>query len=216
MIPGSAKYFTSARPIGDMRPCRGIAESEFISVPVTVGVLRASILLPAGWREWDDAKLDTVIAHEMSHVIRHDALTQFVSLLHRAVFWFSPLAWWLDRHLRELAEQASDEAALSAGANRNEYAKTLLGFFETLQAAPQRVWWQGVAMAEAGRAEQRVERILSLERSCQYGVKEISCRGNHRIRRSGGISRSIRSPGPVSRGIRSRSPGARASAASGA
>ena len=149
-----------------------IAESEFISVPVTVGVLRASILLPAGWREWDDAKLETVIAHEMSHVIRHDALTQFVSLLHRAVFWFSPLAWWLDRHLRDLAEQASDEAALAAGANRNEYAKTLLGFFETLQAAPQRVWWQGVAMAEAGRAEQRVERILAWRGAVSMGLKK--------------------------------------------
>ena len=148
-----------------------IAESEVISVPVTVGVVRASILLPAGWREWDDAKLDTVIAHEMSHVIRHDALTQFVSLLHRAVFWFSPLAWWLDRHLRDLAEQASDEAALSAGANRNEYAKTLLGFFETLQAAPQRVWWQGVAMAEAGRAEQRVERILAWRGAVTMNLK---------------------------------------------
>jgi len=149
-----------------------IAESEFISVPVTVGILRASILLPACWREWDDAKLDTVIAHEMSHVIRRDALTQFVSLLHRAVFWFSPLAWWLDRHLRDLAEQASDEAALSAGANRNEYAKTLLGFFETLQAAPQRVWWQGVAMAEAGRAEQRVERILAWRGAVSMGLKK--------------------------------------------
>jgi hypothetical protein len=135
-------------------------------------VLRASILLPAGWREWDDAKLETVIAHEMSHVIRHDALTQLVSLLHRAVFWFSPLAWWLDCHLRDLAEQASDEAALSAGANRNEYAKTLLGFFETLQAAPQRVWWQGVAMAEAGRAEQRVERILAWRGAVSMGLKK--------------------------------------------
>ena len=60
-----------------------------------------------------DAKLDAVIAHEVSHVVRRDALTQRLSLLHRAIFWFSPLAWWLDRHLAELAEQASDEAALS-------------------------------------------------------------------------------------------------------
>ena len=148
-----------------------VAESELISVPVTVGVLRAWILLPAGWREWDDAKLETVIAHEMSHVGRHDALTQLVSLLHRAVFWFSPLAWWLDRHLKDLAEQASDEAALSAGANRNEYAKTLLGFFEALQAAPQRVWWQGVAMAESGRAEERVERILAWRGAVTMNLK---------------------------------------------
>ena len=138
-----------------------VAESEFISVPVTMGALRPTIVLPADWRQWDAAKFDAVLAHEVSHVARRDALTQRLSLLHRAIFWFSPLAWWLDRHLAALAEQASDEAALSCGADRKYYAKTLLGFFEALQTAPGRVWWQGVAMAKAGQAEQRVERILS-------------------------------------------------------
>ena len=124
-------------------------------------MLRSTILLPTAWREWDDAKLDAVIAHEVSHVARRDALTQRLSLLHRAIFWFSPLSWWLDRHLADLAEQASDEAALSCGADRKHYARILLGFFETLHAAPGRVWWQGVSMAKAGQAEHRVERILA-------------------------------------------------------
>jgi beta-lactamase regulating signal transducer with metallopeptidase domain len=150
------------------------AESEFISVPVTLGALRSTILLPAEWREWDDAKLDAVIAHEVSHVARRDGLTQRLSLLHRAVFWFSPLAWWLDRHLADLAEQASDEAALSGGADRDDYARTLLGFFEALQAAPGRVWWQGVAMAKAGQAEERLERILSWKGSVAMSVVKSS------------------------------------------
>jgi bla regulator protein BlaR1 len=137
------------------------SESECIAVPVTIGALRSSILLPTGWREWDDAKLDAVVAHEMSHVARRDALTQRLALLHRAIFWFSPLASWLDRHLGNLAEQASDEAALACGADRTEYARTLLGFFEALQGVPGRVWWQGVSMAKAGQAEKRLERILS-------------------------------------------------------
>jgi beta-lactamase regulating signal transducer with metallopeptidase domain len=138
-----------------------VGESEFISVPVTMGAIRSTILLPADWREWDDVKLDAVVAHETSHVARRDGLTQRIALLHRAIFWFSPLAWWLNRHLADLAEQASDEAALSCGADRGDYARTLLGFFEALHAAPGRVWWQGVAMAKAGQAEQRVERILA-------------------------------------------------------
>jgi beta-lactamase regulating signal transducer with metallopeptidase domain len=137
------------------------AESELISVPVTMGALRSTILLPTDWREWDDAKLDAVLAHEVSHVARRDALTQRLSLLHCAIFWFSPLSWWLDRHLAGLAEQASDEASLSSGADRKHYAKILLGFFETLHSAPGRVWWQGVSMAKAGQAEHRVERILA-------------------------------------------------------
>jgi hypothetical protein len=147
-------------------------ESELISVPVTMGPLRSTILLPAGWREWDDAKLDAVVAHEVSHVARRDALTQRLSLLHRAIFWFSPLSWWLDRRLADLAEQASDEAALSCGADRKHYARILLGFFEALHAAPGRVWWQGVSMAKGGQAEQRVERILAWKGSVAMRLKK--------------------------------------------
>jgi beta-lactamase regulating signal transducer with metallopeptidase domain len=148
------------------------AESECISVPVTMGALCSIILLPASWREWDDTKLDAVVAHEVSHVARRDALTQRLSLLHRAIFWFSPLAWWLDRHLADLAEQASDEAALSCGTDCKDYAKTLLGFFEALQASPGRVWWQGVSMAKVGQAERRVERILAWKGAVTMGLKK--------------------------------------------
>jgi beta-lactamase regulating signal transducer with metallopeptidase domain len=147
-------------------------ESEFISVPITMGVLRPTILLPTSWRDWDDTKLDAVIAHEVSHVARRDTLTQRLSLLHSAIFWFSPLAWWLNWHLADLAEQASDEAALSCGADRKAYARTLLGFFEASQATPGRVWWQGVSMATAGRAEQRVERILAWRGSVAMSLKK--------------------------------------------
>ncbi len=156
----------------DSRVSARIAESELISVPVTMGAFRPAILLPANWRDWDDAKLDAVLAHECSHVARRDALTQRLSLIHRAIFWFSPLAWFLDRHLANLAEQASDEAALSCGTDRKRYARILLDFFEALHAAPGRVWWQGVSMAKAGQAEQRVERILSWKGSVAMQLKK--------------------------------------------
>jgi beta-lactamase regulating signal transducer with metallopeptidase domain len=149
-----------------------LAESELVSVPVTIGVLRSTILLPTDWRHWDAAKLNAVLAHELSHVARRDPLTQHLSLLHRAIFWFSPLAWFLDRRLSDLAEQASDEAALSCGTDRKHYARVLLDFFEALHAAPGRVWWQGVSMAKAGQAEQRVERILSWKGSVAMRLKK--------------------------------------------
>ena len=132
--------------------------------------------MPSDWHAWDQEKLDAILAHEVSHIARRDALTQRLSLLHRAIFWFSPLAWWLDRHLADLAEQASDEAALACGVDRTSYARTLLGFFEALQAAPGRVWWQGVSMAKAGQAErqaeERVERILSGKGAVTMGMKK--------------------------------------------
>jgi beta-lactamase regulating signal transducer with metallopeptidase domain len=149
-----------------------LADSNLLSVPVTFGVRRPAILLPSAWQEWEPAELDAVLAHEISHVARRDALAERLSLLHRAIFWFSPLSWWLARHLADLAEEASDDAALAAGADRTRYAETLLGFFAALEAAPGRVWWQGVSMATAGQAEKRVDRILEWKGSVAVRLKK--------------------------------------------
>ena len=160
------------RRAAGLRSTPRLAESELLSVPVTFGIRQPSILLPATWREWEPAELDAVLAHEVSHVARRDALTERLSLLHRAIFWFSPLSWWLDRRLAELAEEASDDAALAAGADRTRYAETVLGFFAALEAAPGRVWWQGVAMASAGQAEKRLDRILEWKGSVAMQLKK--------------------------------------------
>ncbi len=149
-----------------------LAESELLSVPVTLGVFRPAILLPSGWRDWDEGKLDAVITHEISHVARRDALVDRLSLLHRALSWFSPLSWYLTNRLTELAEEASDEAALAAGADRTRYAETLLGFFAELESNCGRVWWQGVAMATSGQAEKRLDRILEWKGSVTMQLKK--------------------------------------------
>jgi beta-lactamase regulating signal transducer with metallopeptidase domain len=178
----SGKLVRSSRSITDglavgkfacstWNPAPRLATSECINVPVTVGAFWPTILLPSDWREWDKEKLDAVLAHEFSHVVRRDALTQRISLLYRAIFWFNPLAWWMNRHLAELAEQASDEAALSGGADQNHYARTLLSFFEVLQTAPRRIRWQGVSIARPGQAEQRLERILAWKGTITMNVK---------------------------------------------
>jgi beta-lactamase regulating signal transducer with metallopeptidase domain len=148
-----------------------LAGSAHISVPLTVGVLRPTILLPADWRDWDAQKFQAVLAHELAHVARRDPLTQRMVQLYRAIFWFNPLPWWLNRHLARLAEQASDEAALSSGADQKHYARTLLDFLVALETSPGRVRWQGVAMARVGQAEQRLERILAWKGTITMHVK---------------------------------------------
>ncbi|MGH9736841.1 MAG: M56 family metallopeptidase [Candidatus Acidiferrales bacterium] len=138
-----------------------LAESNVLAVPVTLRVRRPAILLPVSWSSWGAAKLSAVLAHEVSHVARRDAMVQRFALIHRAVFWFSPLGWWLVRHLNDLAEQSSDEAALACGIERTQYAEALLGFAAALEGCRTRVWWQGVAMAKRGCAEKRLDRILA-------------------------------------------------------
>jgi BlaR1 peptidase M56 len=187
----------AASPIGDAAALRELAgcarrarlrtqpllaESESVAVPATLRVRRPAILLPPCWREWDQEKLAAVIAHEVSHIRRRDGLVQSLALIHRAVFWFSPLGWWLERHLADLAEQASDEAALAGGMGPSRYAETLLGFFADVESSRSRLWWQGVAMAKCGRAEKRIDRILAwrtvmpneLERSLVVAVAVLA------------------------------------------
>jgi beta-lactamase regulating signal transducer with metallopeptidase domain len=146
--------------VAQLRAVPRLAESNRLSVPLTCGVMQPFVLLPADWRTWDAEKLDAVLAHEVSHVARRDALTERLALLHRSIFWFSPLAWWLPRCLADLAEEASDEAALATGTEPTKYAEILLGFLEDLNSVSCRAHWQGVAMAQAGSAERRLDRIL--------------------------------------------------------
>jgi beta-lactamase regulating signal transducer with metallopeptidase domain len=159
--PGALEHLSSAGRVAGLRCLPRLAESEMLSVPIMIGVRRPTILLPADGRVWEEDELAAVLLHEVSHVARRDALSQRLALIHRAIFWFSPLAWWLERHLADLSEQASDEAALAGGVDRTRYAEALLGFFADLEAVPARVWWQGVSMAKAGQAEKRVDRILA-------------------------------------------------------
>ena len=170
--PRAAKHLQDCARAMDLQPVPRLAESAALRVPVTFGIARPAVLLPVTWTEWSDTQLDSVLMHELSHVARRDALTERLSMLHRALFWFSPLSWWLDRELARLAEQASDEAALASGIAREHYAETLLGFFSALHAAPGRVRWQGVSMAASGQAEKRVERILRWKGETQMKVRK--------------------------------------------
>ncbi|HPQ14561.1 MAG TPA: M56 family metallopeptidase [Bryobacteraceae bacterium] len=75
---------------------------------------RPRILLLVCWRGWDRAKLEVVLANEAAHVARRDWLISILARVNTAIFWFHPLAWWLERKLAVLAQDACDEAPLRA------------------------------------------------------------------------------------------------------
>ena len=155
-----------------IRTAPGLAESPAVAVPVTLGWSRPVILLPLAWRGWREEKTQAVLAHELSHVVRKDTRTLALAAINRSIYWFNPLAWWLERHLAVLAEQASDDAALRAGADRVFYAEILLDFFQDLRSAVGRVRWEGVAMTHGKQAHERVERILDSSRRLSAGLRK--------------------------------------------
>lgn len=123
-----------------------------IGSPCTFG---STILLPADAADWSADKLAAVLSHERAHVRQQDCQVQWLSRLHVAVFWFNPLAWWLDRRLAELAEATSDDAVIASSADRTAYAQLLLEIAR--QPAPGRV----VMSAASPNLSERIDHIIS-------------------------------------------------------
>jgi bla regulator protein BlaR1 len=129
-------------------------------VPVTIGLLHPRILLPKCSREWPPAQLDAVLTHEGEHARRRDPLFQWLALLNRALFWFHPLAWWLERKLSGLAEEACDAAVLSHGCDPGDYSEYLLELARSVQRTGTRLSVVGMAMPGIG-LKHRIGQMLS-------------------------------------------------------
>ncbi len=135
----------------------GVRESDSVTAPVTLGIVRPEIVLPADWRKWDAAKLEAVLAHERSHIQRRDPAVQLLSAIHRALLWHSPLSWFLHQRIVRTSEEASDDAAVFVTQDRALYAEVLLDF---MQRGVRRTSWIGIPMARYGKVEARIHRIL--------------------------------------------------------
>ena len=72
--------------------CLTIRESDRISSPVSGGILRPVILLPAE-RDWDETTRECVLLHELTHIRRLDALVKLLAAAALCLHWFNPLVW---------------------------------------------------------------------------------------------------------------------------
>jgi hypothetical protein len=129
--------------------------SDLIGGPVTFA---STILLPPHYRDWDSRKRRAVLAHEGAHVANGDFYVLLLASLNRAVFWFSPFAWWQLTRLAELAEVISDARAIEVVEDKCSYAEILLDLVQRVRYAP-----AGLEMARACTVGARVERVLAAD-----------------------------------------------------
>jgi beta-lactamase regulating signal transducer with metallopeptidase domain len=62
-----------------------LRESPDVTAPVTVGLLRPVVLLPAGWGRWDARTRRAVLAHEFAHIRRRDTWTSALAFVVRSL-----------------------------------------------------------------------------------------------------------------------------------
>jgi TonB family protein len=131
--------------------------SDSVTTPMTWGVLRPVILLPAYIANWPAERRDSVILHERAHVERCDWMLQTFAQAVTAVFWFHPLVWLAVVQLRQEAERSADDRVLAEGIHAAEYAGQLVEVARRWQGhVPQ----ESVAMVREPILTSRITAIL--------------------------------------------------------
>jgi TonB family protein len=148
---------TCARRLGLTRT-PALFVSRHAVMPMTWGVRRARIMLPASALEWPTERLRAVLAHELGHVARADWLVHLVAQLACAVYWFHPLFWSAERSLGRETELAADDEALGAGLEASQYAADMVEIVRACRADV--LSRTAVAMAGAKPLERRIASLL--------------------------------------------------------
>jgi beta-lactamase regulating signal transducer with metallopeptidase domain len=133
-------------------------------MPLTWGIARPCVLLPAGTGAWPADRLEAVLTHELAHVRRRDCAWQLVAEAACALHWFNPLAWAAARRLRLESEHACDDQVLIAGSRGADYAGHLLDVARTLRP-PRAALLAAVPMARPSQLRTRLHAVLSAERA---------------------------------------------------
>ena len=159
-----------ARALGIRRRV-SVLESGSAPVPLACGLVRPAVVLPRGAAEWPEARLATVLRHELAHIRRWDLAAQALGQAVCCLYWFHPLAWMAARRLRRERERACDDAVLAAGVQPHDYASDLVDLARGM-AERRRSWADAPAMAEASDLEGRVRALFDRSRNRRpLGIK---------------------------------------------
>ena len=103
-----------------------LKRSMATDVPVSYGLVRATVLLPGESAHWTEERRRIVLSHEMIHARRLDSLWGLLAQCALAANWFNPLAWLACKQFRREQERSCDDAVVTAGTASTLYAANTL------------------------------------------------------------------------------------------
>ncbi len=138
--------------------------SSRVDVPTAIGFSQPAIVIPA-WliEDASPAELEHVLLHELAHLRRHDDWTNLAQKIIKAILFFHPFVWWIERRLSLDREIACDDAVLAQTASPAAYAECLTRIAEKSFIRRQ----IALAQAAVSRVRQlsfRLEQILRPDR----------------------------------------------------
>lgn len=136
-----------------------LLETPSGTMPMTFGVFRPAVLVPAAAATWTDDRRRMVLLHELAHIHRGDVTLHLMARAALSVYWWNPLCWFAWRELLKERERATDDLVLGAGTRASDYAGHLLEIARSMQA-PAPVSAAAIAMAQPSQLEDRLSAIL--------------------------------------------------------
>jgi TonB family protein len=73
-----------------------------------------------------EGSLDSIIAHEKSHLSQWHYIDLFIIEIISIVQWFNPIIWLFEKSIKEVHEYLADEAVLNSGKNPGRYQALLV------------------------------------------------------------------------------------------
>jgi beta-lactamase regulating signal transducer with metallopeptidase domain/thiol-disulfide isomerase/thioredoxin len=114
-----------ARRLGLTRTIR-ILQSALVDSPMVIGALKPVILLPASLiTQLPSDQLESLLAHELAHVLRQDYLVNLLQSLIETLLFYHPAVWWISHQVRAERENCCDDLAVNVAHNRDVYVRAL-------------------------------------------------------------------------------------------
>jgi hypothetical protein len=130
-------------------------------VPLLTGFRRPVVLLPADLAECGPPEqIRPVLLHEMAHLRRGDLWVHLAQSLIQILYWWHPLVWIANAHIRQLREEATDETVVQAmSGDTFGYAEALLRVADLCQAIRPPAFASSQLFASQSGLRRRVERL---------------------------------------------------------
>jgi beta-lactamase regulating signal transducer with metallopeptidase domain len=137
-----------------------LCTSARVKVPAAVGLIKPVVVIPQ-WAldEFSTDELDQVLLHELAHLRRRDDWTNLFQQVVKAIFFFHPAVWWIERKVSLEREMACDDAVLAETRSPRRYAECLKHIAEKSMARRTLVLAQS-ALGRVRQTSMRVIRIL--------------------------------------------------------
>lgn len=137
--------------------------ADGIRMPMVWGWRRPLVLFPLGMLSWTKRELESVLLHELAHVVRRDVLGNLLRQTALTIYWFHPLMIALARKQCLYREMACDDHVLLSGHDSRTYAEHLAGLVANLDVGTEPVTAAGL-VGGVSPLRQRLIGILDGER----------------------------------------------------